>query len=84
VHRTRGGAGSPLCLHHDAFAGATMAVTIDLNDTERTILKEVLENTVSDLGMEIAATDAQHFREHLKERREVLNKVIDALSEKPR
>ena len=61
-----------------------MAVTSDLNDTERIILKEVLESTVSDLGMEIAATDAQDFREHLKERREVINKVIEALSERER
>ena len=57
-----------------------MPFRIDLTETEQTILRNVLENTVSDLGMEIAGTDAQDFREHLKERREVLNKVIEALS----
>ena len=55
-------------------------VTIDLTDSERAILRDVLESTVSDLGMEIAGTDAQDFREHLKERREVINKAIEALS----
>ena len=55
-------------------------VTIDLTDSERAILRDVLESTVSDLGMEIAGTDAQDFREHLKERREVINKAIEAIA----
>ena len=52
---------------------------LDVNDDEKTILKEVLESYLSDLRMEIADTDRMEFRDMLKERKAVLIKVIEAL-----
>jgi len=53
---------------------------IELDAKEREILKEVLESYLSDLRMEIADTDRMAFRDMLKERKEVLLKVIGALA----
>lgn len=55
-------------------------LNVDLTSSEAATLREVLETAISDLGMEIAGTDSQDFRERLKERREVLRKVLDGLS----
>ena len=54
-------------------------LTLDLSASEQAILRDVLENAVSELGMEIGATDSKDFRDDLKDRREVLQKVIAAL-----
>lgn len=54
-------------------------LTLDLSASEQAVLREVLENAVSDLGMEISATDSKDYRDDLKARREVLHKVIAAL-----
>jgi hypothetical protein len=43
------------------------------------VLRQVLEQAVSDLGMEISATDSKDFRDDLKMRREVLHRVVAAL-----
>jgi hypothetical protein len=59
-------------------------LTVDLTPSEATILREVLESAISDLGMEIAGTDSLDFREGLKQRREVLQKVLAALPPAPR
>ncbi len=52
---------------------------LDLSRQELDILAEVLESYLSDLRMEIADTDRMAFREHLKTRKAVLAKVLDAL-----
>jgi hypothetical protein len=54
-------------------------LTIDLSSAEQAILREVLEDAVSELGTEISGTDAKDYRDDLKDRREVLQKVIAAL-----
>jgi len=54
-------------------------LTIDLTPAEQDILREVLENAVSELSTEISATDAKEFRDDLKDRREVLHKALSAL-----
>lgn len=54
-------------------------IHLDLNDEERQILLEVLENYISDLTMEISNTDRLEFREMLKSRRKAVIKVIDTL-----
>ena len=59
--------------------GKVPMLTLDLSAAEQAILREVLEDAVSDLGMEIAGTDSKDFRDDLKDRREVLQKVIAAL-----
>lgn len=54
-------------------------VQIDLDPDERARLAEILEGTLSDLRMEISHTDQKDFRDMLKRRKEVLQKVLDAL-----
>lgn len=54
-------------------------VTLDLSPAEQAVLRQVLEQAVSDLGMEISATDSKDFRDDLKMRREVLHRVIAGL-----
>lgn len=58
-------------------------LNLDLSASEQAILREVLEEAISDLGMEISATDSKDFRDDLKDRREVLQKVIAALGGGP-
>jgi len=54
-------------------------LNLDLSDSEQAILRDVLENAVSEMGTEISGTDSKDFRDDLKDRREVLLKVIAAL-----
>jgi hypothetical protein len=56
---------------------------VDLSIEEKRILHSVLESTLSDLRMEIADTDSQDFREMLKARKAVLQKVLEALGPPP-
>lgn len=53
--------------------------TIDLDANDAAILRDTLENVLSDLGYEIANTDAKAFRDKLKERRTLLKRVVDEL-----
>lgn len=54
-------------------------VELDLNDDEKEILIAVLQNYLSDLRYEIGDTDRKEFRDELKEREVVLNKVLTSL-----
>lgn len=54
-------------------------LNIDLSPSEQALLRDVLETAVSELSTEISGTDAKDYRDDLKERREVLHKVIVAL-----
>jgi len=54
-------------------------VYIQLNEEERTMLLQLLETCVSDLRQEIADTDNYNFKNMLKQRREVLLKLTQAL-----
>ncbi len=54
-------------------------IHLDLDDEERAILGEVLKSYLSDLSYEIADTDMQDFREMLKAKRAVLQKIQNAL-----
>ena len=54
-------------------------VNLDLTKEENDILATVLESYLSDLRMEIADTDSMDFRESLKKRKDVLNKVLETL-----
>lgn len=58
-------------------------LTLDLSPAEQDVLRQVLEDAVSELGTEISATDSKDFRDDLKDRREVLQKVIAALGGAP-
>ncbi len=54
-------------------------INLDLTKEENDILATVLESYLSDLRMEIADTDSMDFRESLKKRKGVLNKVLETL-----
>ena len=56
-------------------------IHIDLDDTERSILMQTLESYLSDLSFEIADTDRMEFREELKAKRQVLNKILEAVKQ---
>ena len=56
-------------------------VHLELNEQEKQILVETLTNFLSDLSYEIADTDLQEFRERLKARRVVLEKIKEALEQ---
>ena len=53
-------------------------IQLELNQEEKNIMVSVLESYLSDLTMEIADTDLKDFRDGLKHRREVIQKVIAA------
>jgi hypothetical protein len=50
-----------------------------LTDKEKETLILVLESNLSDLSVEIADTDRMNFRNQLKARRDVMQKILDAL-----
>jgi len=50
-----------------------------LTDKQQQILRELLEVTLSDLSMEISHTDQKDYRDQLKDRREVLTSIREAL-----
>jgi hypothetical protein len=52
---------------------------ITLTQEEAATLREVLSSYVSDLRMEIADTDSMQFREDLKHREALLNKLLQQL-----
>ena len=55
--------------------------TLDLSPAEISVLRDVLEGALSDLGTEIAGTDSHDYREGLKERREVLRRIAAAVEQ---
>jgi hypothetical protein len=56
-------------------------IQLQLNDEEQATLAEVLRRYLSDLSCEIADTDRKDFRDQLKARRELLQKIHSALAE---
>ena len=52
---------------------------IELTAEEATLLREVLSTTLSDLRMELAGTDSADYRAMLHERRNVMQRILDAL-----
>ena len=56
-------------------------IQVELAEAEAMILSEILQGVISDLRMEIADTDRMDFRESLKERKNVIQRVLDQLAE---
>jgi hypothetical protein len=56
-------------------------IHLDLNDEEKAILSEALQNYLSNLSYEIADTDLQDFRDKLKAKRAVLEKIHESLEQ---
>lgn len=50
-------------------------VRLDLSPEQASVLEEVLESLLSDLRMEISATDRKPWRDSLKHRAEMLDDV---------
>jgi len=55
-------------------------IKLELSDADATVLKEALGKTLKDLSYEIADTDSKDFRDGLKERRDALARVEQALT----
>jgi len=53
---------------------------LSISEEDARILRDVLNEYVSDLRIEIADTDQMDFREKLKQREQVLKRCIDGLS----
>ena len=58
-------------------------LNLDLSASEQGVLREVLADALSELSTEISGTDDKDFRDDLKDRRAVLQKVIAALGGGP-
>ena len=56
-------------------------INLELNDQESLILTETLQSFLSDLSYEISNTDLKNYREQLKARRVVLEKIKNALEQ---
>jgi hypothetical protein len=56
-------------------------IHLDLDEQEKQILDIALTSYLSDLSYEIADTDKQDYREQLKARRAVLEKIKEALEQ---
>jgi hypothetical protein len=54
-------------------------VQLTLTDQDATTLKKALQTYLSDLRMEVADTDAQDFREGLKQEEAVITRLVDEL-----
>lgn len=54
-------------------------VYLQIDEEERKILLQLLDTCISDLRQEIAGTDNYNFKEMLKQRKEVLIKLLQAL-----
>ena len=54
-------------------------IELELTPEEIETFKDVLENYISDLSMEIADTDKKDFRESLKARKNLIIKIIQKL-----
>jgi hypothetical protein len=61
------------------LAGGHLALNLELEPRDGEVLAAVLEDTISDLRMEIANTDSLDFRQELKAREEVLKRLLGRL-----
>jgi len=52
---------------------------LDLDSNEAAVLKDTLESALSELGYEIADTDAKDYRDKLKEKQALLKGVVKKL-----
>jgi hypothetical protein len=54
-------------------------LSIDITSAERDVLREMVSGMLSELRMEIADTDRLEYREMLRARKSVLQRVLDAI-----
>jgi hypothetical protein len=58
-------------------------VQLTLTDTDAATLRRALETYLSDLRMEVADTDAQDFRDDLKQEESVITRLVGQLGGEP-
>jgi hypothetical protein len=56
-----------------------MMIQLDIEEDDVGVLREVLESARSELGYEIANTDAYDYRQELKNRQALLARVLSQL-----
>ena len=56
-------------------------VSLDLTCEELNTLKELLDNDIAELRMEIIHTDTSQFRETLKNKEQILKKILNMLQD---
>ena len=56
-------------------------IELNLSEDEQNIIENILENNISDLSMEITNTDKMDYRDKLKIKRNVLQKLLKSLRE---
>jgi len=54
-------------------------IHLDLDEQEKQALSAALKSYLSDMSVEIADTDRKAFRDDLKAKRNLLQKVLDAV-----
>lgn len=54
---------------------------LNISEGDAEIIIEVLDNYLSDLGMEITDTDSMEYREKLKSKRSSIQRVLKSLRE---
>lgn len=54
-------------------------ISIDFTSAERKLLREMIDGMLSELRMEIADTDRLEYREMLRARKLVLQRMLDAI-----
>jgi hypothetical protein len=54
-------------------------LSIDFTSSERRLLREMIDGMLSELRMEIADTDRLEYREMLRARKAVLQRMLDAI-----
>lgn len=54
-------------------------IHLDPDNQEKQALGNVLKSYLSDMSYEIAGTDRKEFRDELKAKRDLLQKVLDAV-----
>lgn len=53
--------------------------SLELSSEEAYVLRDTLQSYLSDLRMELADTDRQDFREQLKHKKQILERIEKAL-----
>jgi len=54
-------------------------ISLELDEEQAALLKEMLQGDISELGGEIAATERLAFRDQLKRRRALISQIADKL-----
>jgi hypothetical protein len=52
-------------------------VTLEINEEQMTVLREVLDSALRDLRMEVAQTDLSRFKMELREREVTIRAILD-------